>query len=79
MKRLTSNQSQGNAGAQNVLMTLWSMDDVKAREFILHFYHKSLEADFADSAVALCEIQLSLIRETEPGLNNPRVWAPCSH
>jgi CHAT domain-containing protein len=60
------------AGARRVLMALQSVNDAKAKDFMLSFYERWLNANLSDPAKALRETQLSFIREKE----NPNVWAP---
>jgi CHAT domain-containing protein len=62
------------AGARNVLVTLWPLDDFMARDFMVDFYKNWLAQDRSDPAKALRDTQLAWIRQD--GRRNPRDWAP---
>ena len=65
------------AGAHNVLMALWKLGDGDAREFMKRFYSIRYDGrEPKDLAVALKETQLSFIRDDNPRLRDPNVWAP---
>ncbi|MER2533398.1 MAG: CHAT domain-containing tetratricopeptide repeat protein [Candidatus Competibacter sp.] len=64
------------AGARNVLMSLWPVRDIWAREFMVRFYRNWLSPKPKDLAVALRETQLSFIQNENESLRDPRVWAP---
>jgi CHAT domain-containing protein/Flp pilus assembly protein TadD len=62
------------AGARNVLVTLWPLNDGEARDFMIKFYKTWLSQARSDPAKALREIQLSYLKDDK--LNDPRIWAP---
>jgi CHAT domain-containing protein len=62
------------AGARNVLVTLWKLNDGEARDFMIAFYKNWLAQARSDPAKALRETQLSWIKQDK--LRDPRVWAP---
>jgi CHAT domain-containing protein/Tfp pilus assembly protein PilF len=65
------------AGAHDVLMSLWPLVDLSAREFMARFYRTWLDGPKPkDLAVALRETQLSFITDGNESLRNPQVWAP---
>ena len=65
------------AGARNVLVTLWPLNDGEARDFMVAFYKTWLaQAGRSDPAKALRETRLAYITHANPALRDPRVWAP---
>lgn len=65
------------AGARNVLMTLWQLDDTLAADFMDDFYRIWLTKEGTHHpADALRETQLSWIRSRDPTKSDPRYWAP---
>ncbi|MCS3932080.1 CHAT domain-containing protein/Tfp pilus assembly protein PilF [Bradyrhizobium elkanii] len=62
------------AGARNVLVTLWPLNDGEARDFMIKFYKTWLSQARSDPAKALREIQLSYLKDDK--LKDPRIWAP---
>ena len=62
------------AGARNVLVTLWPLQDGEARDFMVAFYRTWLSQTRSDPAKALREMQLSYVRQDT--LRDPRIWAP---
>jgi CHAT domain-containing protein/tetratricopeptide (TPR) repeat protein len=62
------------AGARNVLVTLWPLDDVMARDFMADFYRNWLGRPHHDPAGALRDTQLDWIKYSDR--RDPRVWAP---
>jgi hypothetical protein len=65
------------AGARNVMMSLWTLGDASAREFMGRFYRRWLGGSSpGDLAVALRDTQRSFIEDADPRLRDPRVWAP---
>jgi CHAT domain-containing protein len=62
------------AGARNVLVTLWPLNDGEARAFMVRFYKTWLSQTRSDPAKALRDIQLSYLKDDK--LNDPRIWAP---
>jgi CHAT domain-containing protein len=62
------------AGARNVLVTLWPLDDQLARDFMVDFYKNWLTQPQRDPARALRDTQLQWIKQD--GKRNPRDWAP---
>jgi CHAT domain-containing protein len=64
------------AGARDVLMTLWPVDDADARDFMLAFYTHWLGAPTADPATALRATQLGYLKHPVPSTRAPAVWAP---
>ncbi len=67
------------AGAGNVLMTLWALNDGLGTEFVADFYRNWLAAGPAapaDPASALRATQLDWIRSERPEKRDPRHWAP---
>jgi CHAT domain-containing protein/Tfp pilus assembly protein PilF len=62
------------AGARNVLVTLWPLNDGEARDFMVAFYKNWLSQVRSDPAKALRDTQLSYLKHDR--LRDPRVWAP---
>jgi CHAT domain-containing protein len=62
------------AGARNVLVTLWPLNDGEARDFMDRFYQTWLSQTRSDPAQALRDTQLSYIQQNK--LRDPRIWAP---
>src|SRR5262249_22056564 len=61
------------AGARSVLATLWNIDDEAAGRAAVAF-HKALQAG-ASPAVALQQMQLTLLRSAHPEDRNYKNWA----
>lgn len=64
------------AGAENVLMTLWQIEDRLAMEFMVDFYDHWLSAPDMDPAIALRATQLQWIADADPLKHDPAAWAP---
>ena len=64
------------AGAKNILMTLWSLDDALAVEFMKDFYAKWLGELGQSPADALHETRLAWIVSEDERKRDPRYWAP---
>jgi CHAT domain-containing protein len=62
------------AGARNVLVTLWRLNDAEARDFMVAFYKNWLSQVRSDPAKALRDTQLEYLKQDK--LRDPRVWAP---
>jgi CHAT domain-containing protein len=62
------------AGARNVLVTLWPLDDGMARDFMVDFYKNWIGQSRSDPARALRDTQLSWIKYKDR--RDPRIWAP---
>jgi CHAT domain-containing protein len=62
------------AGARNVMVTLWKLNDGEARDFMIAFYKTWLSQVRSDPAKALRETQLSWLKEDAK--RDPRMWAP---
>jgi CHAT domain-containing protein/tetratricopeptide (TPR) repeat protein len=62
------------AGARNVLVTLWPIQDGHGRDFMVDFYKHWLIQPRSDPAKALRETQLEWIKTS--GRDDPRFWAP---
>lgn len=62
------------AGARNVLVTLWPLDDVLARDFMADFYRNWLADGHGDPAKALRDTQRQWIRQASRSA--PSAWAP---
>jgi CHAT domain-containing protein/tetratricopeptide (TPR) repeat protein len=62
------------AGARNVLVTLWKLNDGEARDFMVAFYKNWLNQVHSDPAKALRDTQLFYLKQAN--LRDPRVWAP---
>jgi CHAT domain-containing protein len=62
------------AGARNVLVTLWKLNDGDARDFMVMFYKNWLAQSRSDPAAALRATQLSWIKQN--GRRDPHIWAP---
>ena len=60
------------AGAQAVLMTLWSVGDRASKEFMIAFYTHWLQQKVSDPAAALRQTKLDYIRAGR----DPQLWAP---
>ena len=68
------------AGARSVLMTLWSVRDDEAKDFMVEFYTNWLSIPVSDSvttlAQALRKTRLHYINHEKESLRDPMVWAP---
>jgi CHAT domain-containing protein len=62
------------AGARNVLVTLWKLNDGEAHDFMVDFYKRWLTQDHSDPAKALRDTQLSWMKPENR--RDPRAWAP---
>jgi CHAT domain-containing protein len=62
------------AGARNVLVTLWKLNDGEAHDFMVDFYKNWLAQSRSDPAKALRDTQLSWMKQDNR--RNPRTWAP---
>jgi CHAT domain-containing protein len=62
------------AGARNVLVTLWQLDDGLARDFMVDFYKNWIGQRRSDPAKALRDTQIAWIKDKDR--RDPRVWAP---
>jgi CHAT domain-containing protein len=62
------------AGARNVLVTLWPLDDQLARDFMADFYKNWLTQKQNDPAKALRDTQRQWIRQADR--SDPKAWAP---
>jgi CHAT domain-containing protein len=63
------------AGARNVLVTLWPLEDGMARDFMVDFYKNWIgQQTYSDPAKALRQTQLDWIKDKDR--RDPRVWAP---
>jgi CHAT domain-containing protein/tetratricopeptide (TPR) repeat protein len=61
------------AGARNVLVTLWKVNDGEARDFMVAFYKIWLTQSHSDPAKALRDTQLSWMGQDNR--RDPRAWA----
>jgi CHAT domain-containing protein len=64
------------AGARNILMTLWPLDDALVAQFMLDFYWNWLSEDGKPPTDALHETRLAWIKSEDEKKRNPRYWAP---
>nr|VFK17469.1 MAG: CHAT domain-containing protein [Candidatus Kentron sp. LFY] len=72
------------AGARNILMTLWPLNDALAAQFMLDFYENWLSGASTSlgnhaaktPADALHETRLAWINSEDERKRNPRYWAP---
>jgi CHAT domain-containing protein len=64
------------AGARKLLMTLWSLDDSLAAEFMKDSYVEWLEDPRRHPAEVLRETRLAWIRSKDPKRSDPAHWAP---
>ena len=65
------------AGARNVLMTQWALNDPAARAFMVAFYKRWLQPGaFDHPAKALRATQLEWLTSDDPVKSDPRFWAP---
>ena len=63
------------AGADNVLITLWSLGDALARDFMTEFYIEWLTRH-GDPAMALAVVQKEWASSADPARADPQAWAP---
>ncbi|MBO4224735.1 CHAT domain-containing protein [Bradyrhizobium neotropicale] len=61
------------AGARNVLVALWPLNDVEAHAFMIKSYSWLSQTRRAP-AKALSDIQLSYLKDDK--LGDPHIWAP---
>jgi len=64
------------AGARNLLMTLWSLNDRLASDFMRDFYATWFQDPERHPAQALRETQLAWIRAQDSRRSDPNYWAP---
>lgn len=64
------------AGARNLLMTLWPLDDRLAAEFMRDFYTAWFQDPKRHPAEALRKTQLAWIGDKDSERSDPRYWAP---
>lgn len=64
------------AGADNVLLTLWALNDARARRFMLDFYALWLLGGYDDPANALRATKLNWLRSGDASAHHPVAWAP---
>jgi len=64
------------AGAHNLLMTLWHLDDRLAEEFMKDFYFNWFGDQNRHPAQALQKTRLAWIRSKDPKRSDPIHWAP---
>lgn len=65
------------AGADNVLMTLWPLNDPLAEAFMADFYRNWFNPKkYHSPAEALRATQLAWIASDEPRRHDPTYWAP---
>ncbi|WP_200284380.1 CHAT domain-containing protein [Rhabdochromatium marinum] len=64
------------AGARNLLMTLWPLNDRLAADFMKDFYANWFSDANRHPADALQETRLAWIRSGDPRRSDPRYWAP---
>ncbi len=65
------------AGAENVLVTLWALNDMRARAFMVEFYRRWLDTGvLSDPADALRATKLEWIKSPNPAKDDPQIWAP---
>jgi CHAT domain-containing protein/Tfp pilus assembly protein PilF len=62
------------AGARNVLVTLWPLEDGEARDFMADFYKNWASEAQGDPATALRDTQRQWINQDDR--RHPRAWAP---
>ena len=62
------------AGVPGVIGALWNIDDATAYALLVSFHRHYRRGD--DAAEALRQAQLELLRSTNPGLRQARLWAP---
>jgi len=64
------------AGAKNVLVALWNVDDEGTAEFMKVFYDRwTLQAQ-SDPAMALRETKIYFQSHPNPAWRDPKIWAP---
>jgi CHAT domain-containing protein len=63
------------AGARSVLMTLWSVNDSEAKDFMVEFYKKWLRERISPEK-ALRQTKRDYIKHKKEKLRKPEVWAP---
>ena len=64
------------AGARNVLVALWPIGDLAARDFMQRFYEVWLAQPTSDPARALRQTKLGFITSANPADRDPAAWAP---
>jgi CHAT domain-containing protein len=64
------------AGARNLLMTLWPLNDRLAADFMKDFYANWFADPNRHPAQALQETRLAWIRSKDPRRSDPAYWAP---
>jgi CHAT domain-containing protein len=63
------------AGAKNVLVALWNVDDEGAKEFMKTFYDRWTLQATSDPAAALQETKRYFLAHPNPNWRDPRIWA----
>ncbi len=64
------------AGAKNVLMSLWPIDDALAKDFMTEFYQHLFDPANRSPHQALRKTQLAWIASNDPTRASPGYWAP---
>jgi CHAT domain-containing protein len=64
------------AGAKNVLVTLWNVDDEGTKEFMKEFYNRWTRQTTSDPAAALIETKHYFLNHPNPNWRNLQIWAP---
>ena len=63
------------AGARRVLMTLWPVNDLLAKEFMTRFYWHWMQPN-GEPAKALRATRLDFLHHADAARRDPQVWAP---
>ena len=64
------------AGAWNLLLTLWNVEDETTRDLMLVFYRDYLKTNDAIGAMSRAQRATLSILASNPHKNHPRFWAP---
>lgn len=63
------------AGARNLLLALWNIEDTVTRELMLDFYRDYLDTKDAVGAMSRAQRALLLKSQQTPAMSHPRLWA----
>jgi CHAT domain-containing protein len=63
------------AGAKNVLVALWNVDDEGTKEFMKTFYDRWTLQPISDPAAALKETKTYFLSHPNPAWRDPKIWA----
>ena len=67
------NQALKNAGAQNIISSLWKVDDESTKDFMINFYNELLKSNDIGTSLKFA------MKKTKIKYSHPYYWAPFIH